>query len=81
MVIDGKTLKFILEDHRNSFMLLAFAARTAICNRVTPLQKVVNFFESSFFSCFCRRRSSNLLASGLVMFVLQLVMEVLLNLW
>jgi len=39
LVVDGQTLVYILSNHRESFLRLAALCETAICNRVTPLQK------------------------------------------
>eukprot|EP01122_Echinamoeba_exundans_P017726 TRINITY_DN965_c0_g1_i1.p1 TRINITY_DN965_c0_g1~~TRINITY_DN965_c0_g1_i1.p1 ORF type:complete len:918 (-),score=99.81 TRINITY_DN965_c0_g1_i1:823-3576(-) len=38
-VVDGKTLSFILADHKECFLSLVRNCVSVICNRVTPLQK------------------------------------------
>jgi phospholipid-transporting ATPase len=38
-VVDGKTLSFILADHKEPFLFLVRNCVSVICNRVTPLQK------------------------------------------
>jgi P-type E1-E2 ATPase len=37
--VDGKTLHFILKDHREDFLELSTQCEAVICNRVAPLQK------------------------------------------
>lgn len=39
LVVDGKTLVYILMNFRELFMVLARRAQSVVCNRVTPLQK------------------------------------------
>jgi len=50
IVIDGATLAFVLQDHRDIFLRLAMNCETAICNRVTPLQKaeVVDLIQKGY---------------------------------
>jgi len=39
MVIDGATLKFVINDHPLLFLKFATRCKSIICNRVTPIQK------------------------------------------
>eukprot|EP00762_Andalucia_godoyi_P003145 ANDGO_01127.mRNA.1 Phospholipid-transporting ATPase 3 len=41
MVIDGHSLQFALDDHKERFLKLALVCHAAICCRVTPLQKAL----------------------------------------
>eukprot|EP01132_Coremiostelium_polycephalum_P003773 gene3773-4697_t len=41
LVIDGHTLSFALQDHKEKFLRLGRACKSVICCRVTPLQKAL----------------------------------------
>ncbi|KYQ93719.1 transmembrane protein [Tieghemostelium lacteum] len=41
LVVDGHTLSFALQDHKDKFLRLGRACKSVICCRVTPLQKAL----------------------------------------